>query len=255
MGKTIAVLNQKGGVGKTTTAVNVAAYLAKRGKSVLLVDFDPQGNATSGLGIDTKQLNQTVYDALVDESVDICNIVRPTHFAAQLHVLPSGADLAAAEMNLVSLPNKEYQLRRVLDGATHDYILIDCPPSLGILTVNALAAADYVLVPVQAEYYALEGIGQLIDVLQRVRTTIHPDVEMLGIVVTMHDKRTSLAGGVTTELQKYFGDKVCSTMIPRNVRLAEAPSHGKPISEYDSWSKGARAYKQLTKELLERMEE
>ncbi|HSX44533.1 MAG TPA: AAA family ATPase [Candidatus Saccharimonadales bacterium] len=244
----IAVLNQKGGVGKTTTAINVAAYLSRSGQNVLLVDFDPQGNATSGLGIDKSTINAGMYDLLVggmpaEKAVLETNVPR-------LHLLPTNAKLANAEVELVNHDQREMQLARVLQNFTQDVIIIDCPPALGLLTINALAAADWLLIPVQAEYYALEGLGQLLEVFQSVKQSLNPRLEILGVVVTMHDKRTSLAGQVSQELHKYFGDKVFATVIPRNIRLAEAPSFGKPIMEHDKWSKGARAYKSLSKELM-----
>lgn len=247
---TIAVLNQKGGVGKTTTAVNAGAYMAKAGKSVLLVDLDPQGNATSGLGIDKQNLQETLFDALFNHQI-APNILQDTGISG-LQVLPSNANLAGAEVQLVSAMQRELQLRQMLDQFTHDVALIDCPPSLGLLTVNALSAADYVLIPVQTEYYALEGLGQLLSVVQRVKEAINPSLEILGVLLTMFDSRTSLSDQVMGEVQKHFADKVFTTVIPRNVRLAEAPSYGEPISEHDKWSKGARAYKQLAKEIMQR---
>ncbi|CAN5461596.1 AAA family ATPase [soil metagenome] len=247
---TIAVLNQKGGVGKTTTAVNAGAYLAKAGKSVLLVDLDPQGNATSGLGIDKQSLNETMYDALFNHQT-APSILLDTNVDG-LQILPSNANLAGAEVQLVSSLQRELQLRQMLEQFTHDIALIDCPPSLGLLTINALSAADYVLIPVQTEYYALEGLGQLLGVIQRVKDVINPSLEILGVLLTMFDSRTSLSDQVMNEVKKHFAEKVFATVIPRNVRLAEAPSFGEPISEHDKWSKGARAYKQLAKEILQR---
>jgi len=248
---TIAILNQKGGVGKTTTAVNLGAYLAKAGASVLLVDLDPQGNATSGLGIDKQTLDSTMYDALFNHEV-APSIVADTPISG-LQLLPANANLAGAEVQLVSSLQRELQLRSMLEQFNHDIILIDCPPSLGLLTINALSAADYVLIPVQTEYYALEGLGQLLGVIQRVKEAINPKLEILGVLLTMFDSRTSLSDQVMDEVKKHFGDKVLSTVIPRNVRLAEAPSFGTPISEHDKWSKGARAYKSLAKELSDRL--
>jgi chromosome partitioning protein len=248
MSNIIAVLNQKGGVGKTTTAINVAAYLAKAGKTVLLVDMDPQGNATSGLGLDKQSFDTTVYEVLFGEA-DVAGTVKDTHLSG-LSVLPANAGLAAAEVDLANEQRREYRLKEALKGLTYDYILIDCPPALSLLSINALTAADKVLIPVQAEYYALEGLGQLLEVVQRVRGGLNPQLELMGVVITMHDSRTSLGEQVIAEVRKHFGDKVFSTMIPRNVRLAEAPSYGKTIAEHDKWSKGARAYKQLTKEIL-----
>lgn len=242
----IAVLNQKGGVGKTTTAINLGAYLAKSGRRVLVVDFDPQGNATSGLGID-KDLDSTMYEAMTSDT-SAQSIIKETEIPG-LSVLPSNASLAAAEVELVSAKERELRLRKILAPLGFDYIFIDCPPALGLLTINALAASDWVLIPVQSEYYALEGLSQLLGVVQRVRGGLNTKLELLGVVLTMFDSRTSLSEQVREELRKHFGTKLYKTIIPRNVRLAEAPSHGKPISEHDRWSKGARAYKALAKEI------
>lgn len=252
MGKKIAILNQKGGVGKTTTAVNLGSYVAKAGKSVLIADLDPQGNATSGLGIDKNRLEETMYDVLFQHEL-APNVLVNTEFD-RLQVLPANANLAGAEVQLVGALQRELQLHKVLDQFEHDYILIDCPPSLGLLTINALAAADYVFIPVQAEYYALEGLSQLLDVIERVQNAINPRLQILGVVLTMYDSRNSLSEQVQEELSKHFGNKLFTTVIPRNVRLAEAPSFGRPISEHDKWSKGARAYKSLAKEVMSRVE-
>lgn len=250
MGRTIAVLNQKGGVGKTTTAINVAAYLAKAGKSVLVIDFDPQGNATSGLGLDKGTAEVTSHEVLMG-AVPLGKAVQETN-TPNLYVLPTNAGLASAEVELVNELQRELKLKAALGTASYDYVLIDCPPALGLLTINALAAADSVLIPVQAEYYALEGLSQLVSVIQRVRQGLNTNLDILGVVVTMYDSRTSLSEQVYNELTKHFGAKMFKTIIPRNVRLAEAPSHGKPIADHDKWSKGARAYKQLAKELMQR---
>lgn len=247
MQRIIAVINQKGGVGKTTTAINLGAYLAKAGKDVLVVDMDPQGNATSGLGLDKKTADSTMYDVLFSTG-DIQSTIKETKISG-LSLLPANPNLAAAEIDLANEDRREFKLKSALANAAHDYILIDCPPALGLLTINALAAAGEVLIPVQAEYYALEGLGQLLEVIQRVRGGLNPNLEILGVVVTMYDSRTALADQVSKELKKHFGDKVLNSVIPRNVRLAEAPSFGRPISEHDKWSKGARAYKQLAKEI------
>ncbi len=248
---TIAVTNQKGGVGKTTTTINLGAYLAKAGKQVLLVDLDPQGNATSGLAINKQAIEQkTMYELLRGEA-SVPDIVLATA-QKNLHILPTVTTLAASEVELVQVQGREFVLKNALTNLTYDYVLIDCPPSLSLLTINALTAADKVLIPVQTEFYALEGLGQLIDVVSRVRASVNPHLELLGIVMTMFDSRTSLATAVKDELHKHFGPKVFSTVIPRNVRLAEAPSYGKTIAEHDKWSKGARAYKGLAREVLER---
>lgn len=250
MAQIMAILNQKGGVGKTTTTINVAAYLAKQGYSVLIVDFDPQGNATSGLGLDKQSMEFTSYDSLLgDASTE--QIIQDTSVDG-VRIIPANAGLATAEVELVGRERREFLLQAALKGLTYDYILIDCPPALGLLTVNALVAAHWLVVPVQAEYYALEGLSQLLSVMQQVRAGLNPGLELLGVAVTMYDSRTSLSEQVYNELTKHFGDKMFKTVVPRNVRLAEAPSFGKPISEHDKWSKGARAYKQLAKEISER---
>jgi chromosome partitioning protein len=249
---TIAVLNQKGGVGKTTTVINTAAYFAKKNQKVLVVDSDPQGNATSGLGLDKRQLNRTLYDVLVDPASDANNAVVSSSIKG-LDVLPANETLAAAEVDLVQTLEREKQLARVLSGVEYDTIFIDCPPSLGLLTINALTAADYVVIPVQAEYYALEGLGQLLDIVQRVRGGLNTNLELLGVIITMHDKRTMLSGQVKQELEKHFGDKLLRAEVPRNIRLAEAPSYGVSIFEHDKWSKGARAYKLVAEDLMRRL--
>jgi chromosome partitioning protein len=251
MAHVMAVLNQKGGVGKTTTAINVGAYLAKAGKKVLLVDFDPQGNATSGLGLSKETVETTSYDILFRPG-EIATAILESNVPG-LNIIPANAGLAAAEVEMVDKPSRELMLKKIIKSLDYDFILIDCPPALGLLTVNALAAADLLLIPVQAEYYALEGLSQLLSVMQRVRQGLNPDLELFGVVVTMYDGRTSLSSQVYDELKKHFGEKVFKTIIPRNVRLAEAPSHGRPIADHDKWSKGARAYKQLTKEVLKRV--
>ena len=250
---TIAVTNQKGGVGKTTTTINLGAYLAKAGKAVLLVDLDPQGNATSGLAINKSGLEQkTMYELLRGEATAV-DIILPTS-QKNLYILPTSTELAASEVELVGVEAREFVLKKALATLTYDYVLIDCPPSLSLLTVNALTAADKVLIPVQTEFYALEGLGQLIDLVQRVRASVNPHLELLGILMTMYDSRTSLSTAVQAELLKHFDSKVFSTHIPRNIRLAEAPSYGKTIADHDKWSKGARAYKSLAKEVQERID-
>jgi chromosome partitioning protein len=251
MTKVIAVLNQKGGVGKTTTAINLSAYLAKAGTSVLLVDADPQGNATSGIGLDKSAYKHTTYDMILNKST-LIDVIQKTH-VNNLFITPANENLAAAEVELGATPHREYFLKESLQNSTHDYVIIDCPPALGLLTVNALTAADWVLIPVQAEYYALEGLSQLLSVIQRVKHGLNPKLEVLGVLVTMFDKRTTLAEQVLSEITQHFGDKVFDTVIPRNIRLAEAPSFGKTIGEHDKWSKGARAYKLLAKEIENRV--
>ena len=248
MTKAIAVLNQKGGVGKTTTAINLGAYLARAGKSVLIVDFDPQGNATSGLGIDKQSIPVSSYDILGDPTL----IDKAIHETATegLYIIPTNASLANSEVELVDKAEREFCLKKALSSLTFDLILIDCPPALGLLTINALVAADRLLIPVQAEYYALEGLSQLLSVMQRVKQGLNTKLELLGVVVTMFDSRTSLSEQVHSELKKHFTTKLFKTVIPRNIKLAEAPSHGQPVVEHDKWSKGARAYKALSKELL-----
>lgn len=252
MPHTIAVLNQKGGVGKTTTTINLAAYLAKLNRSVLIVDTDPQGNATSGLGIDKQQVEAGTYQVLLGLK-PAKQAILPTNVKG-ISILGANAHLAGAESELVTQTNRESLLAQAIQGLAYDYIIIDCPPALGLLTVNALTAANWLLVPVQAEYYAMEGLGQLIDIFQRIKQAINPNLNLLGVLVTMYDSRTSLADQVVKELHQHFGEAVFTTYIPRNIRLAEAPSYGKPITEHDKWSKGARAYKQLTKEVVKRVE-
>lgn len=253
MTQIIAVLNQKGGVGKTTTTINLGAYLAKSGKSVLIIDFDPQGNATSGLGIDKHSLKSSVYDVILGR-VSAKQVIIPTSIK-DLSVLPANPSLAVAEVELVNHDQREQVLANAIAEIFYDIVIIDCPPSLGLLTVNALTASNQLLIPVQAEYYALEGLSQLLSVVQRVRAGLNPHLSLLGVVVTMYDSRTSLSEQVYQELQNHFNDKLLKTIIPRNVRLAESPSYGKPISEHDKWSKGARAYKALSKEIIRKMEE
>jgi chromosome partitioning protein len=248
----IAIINQKGGVGKTTTTLNLAAYLAKQKKRVLIIDADPQGNATSGLGLDKTTLGVTLNETLVDQS-KVSQAIQKS-IVEGVDIIPSDARLASAEIDLSANIKREFTLQKTLEGVQeYNYVLIDCPPALGLLTINALTAADLVLIPVQAEYYALEGLSQLLQVMQQVKTSYNSNLELLGVVMTMYDKRTSLAEQVYNEVHKHFDDKLLKTVIPRNVRLAEAPSYGKPISEYDKWSKGARAYKNLAKEVEERI--
>lgn len=247
MSKIIAVLNQKGGVGKTTTAINLGAYLAAAKYRVLLVDDDPQGNTTSGLGVDKNSLKSTLYDLLFSQT-EPTKVIKKTEID-NLFLLPSNAKLAGAEVELVGYERRELQLKRILGELEYDFILIDCPPSLSLLTVNALAAASDVLIPVQAEYYALEGLSQLLDVIHHVKQALNPDLNVLGLVVTLYDSRNSLSEQVKHELKKHFGAKLFDTVVPRNVRLAEAPSFGRTIMQHDGTSKGAIAYEALAKEL------
>lgn len=255
MGKIIAVVNQKGGVGKTTTSVNIASYLAsKYGKKVLLVDLDPQGNATSGLGVDKNSLKASAFNAILEQS-DF-NIVRHTTNVKSLDIIPANSDLSSAEINLAKMDGREIALKNYLTPITnnYDYIIIDCPPSLGLLFINALVAARYMIIAVQTEFYAMEGLGLLVGTIQKIQKSLNPSLSILGVLMTMYDTRTALSQQVKTEIQKVFGDLVFKTVIPRNVKLAEAPSHGMPILAYDKWSKGAKAYKNVSKEVIDRVE-
>ncbi|MDD7678102.1 MAG: AAA family ATPase [Anaerovibrio sp.] len=250
MGKIIAVANQKGGVGKTTTSVNLSAAFAEMGKKVLLIDCDPQGNATSGLGIEKDGLELSIYDALINDT-PMEEIILQTQFG--LDMVPSVMDLAGAEVELVNLDDKQYRLKKAVEliKDKYDYILIDCPPSLGHVTLNALTAADSVLLPLQCEFYALEGLSQLLSTVQLVQEQLNGDLRIEGLVLTMYDSRTNLAEQVVEEVKTHFPDMVYATKIPRNVRLSEAPSFGKPIFAYASSSKGAQAYMSLAEEVIE----
>ena len=247
--RVMAVANQKGGVGKTTTAINLGACLADRGERVLIVDMDPQGNATTGLGMDVRNLDVSIYDVVMhDLSMDDC--YEPTRFR-NLFVAPAAINLAGAEVELVPALSREFRLRRALEPVIEefDFILIDCPPSLGLLTINALAAADEVLLPVQCEYYALEGVGQLLQNVELVANSLNPRLGVSTVILTMYDARTNLAEQVAREVRAYFKERVCKSVVPRTVRLSEAPSHGEPIISYDPLSRGAIAYRELAEEL------
>ena len=254
MGKIISVANQKGGVGKTTTTINLSTFLAKKGKKVLLIDADPQGNATSGLGAE-KEVEYSTYDVLVGET-EIQEVVEKT-IIKNLYICPSNINLAGAEVELVSMMSREQRLKEKVEEIKEkfDYILIDCPPSLGLITLNAFTASDSVLIPVQCEYYALEGLGQLLNTVNLVKKHLNKNLQIEGALLTMCDSRTNLSNQVVKEVKKYFEDKVYKTVIPRNVRLSEAPSYGMPITEYDPRSKGAKSYEKFTKEFLKKNEE
>lgn len=255
VGRIIAVVNQKGGVGKTTTAVNLSACLAEAGKRVLLLDIDPQGNATSGLGVDRKAVEASIYDMLLEDMSPLAAMV-PTAVDG-LFLVPATIDLAGAEIELVPRISRENRLKKVIGPARSefDFILIDCPPSLGLLTINALTAADSILIPIQCEYYALEGLTQLMDTFRLVKEALNPGLEVEGVLLTMFDGRTNLSIQVVEDVKRFFRGKVYRSIITRNVRLSEAPSHGLPITAYDPKSKGAEAYAELARELIEHVEE
>ncbi len=252
MVKVISVVNQKGGVGKTTTAMNLAAYLAELGNFVLLVDMDPQANATSGLGFARNDLAYGIYEALAKQK-RVHDVIKNTVHEG-LRILPATSNLAGANIELVDMERREHQLGDLLGELKHayDYIIIDCPPSLGLLTLNSLVAADDLLIPVQAEYYALEGLGQLLETVELIRTHVKPEIRILGAVITMFDKRTRLSEDIMNELYKYFPDTIFRTVIPRTIRLAEAPSFGQSILHYEPHGKGAKAYERLAREILEK---
>lgn len=252
MGKIIAFANQKGGVGKTTTCVNVAAYMAMMGKKILILDLDPQGNATSGVGIRKTKDLKTIYD-LIDGEETFDEVIKPT-IVDNLFIIPSTVDLAGAEVELIQIPQREKIIKNLLAEIkdSYDFILIDCPPSLGLITVNALTATDSVIIPIQCEFFALEGLTQLMNTIKLVKEYLNPDIDIEGVVMTMKDKRYNLTNQVSNEIIKFFSKKVYVTTIPRNVRLAEAPSHGLPVALYDANSKGAEAYLSLAEEILKR---
>jgi len=250
MAKVISVVNQKGGVGKTTTSVNTAAYLAHLGRRVLLVDIDPQANATSGLGIDHDKLEHGVYEAILGEKT--LHEVAVRTLDERFHVAPATATLAGAVIEMVNLPNREFRLSQIIDEVReyYAYIIIDGPPSLGLLTVNSLVAADEILIPVQSEYYALEGLGQLLQTIDLIRQNLKPELAIMGAVITMFDRRNSLSGAVMNELYQHFPGRIFRSIIPRSVRLAESPSYGRSILNYDAKSRGGRAYEKLAREII-----
>jgi len=251
--ETICIFNQKGGVGKTTTNINLCSYLAMQGKKILTIDIDPQGNTTSGLGFDKKKIKLSMYDLLTSD-ISIRDTIKECELVNNLYLIPSKMELAGAEVELISRNNRENILKEKLKEieGEFDYVFIDCPPSLGILTINALTAADSVLTPIQCEFYALEGVGQLVNTIQLVKKSLNKTLEIKGVILSMYDNRTKLCNEVVSEVKKYFNDKVYKTTIPRNIRLAEAPSFGLPIMLYDDKCKGAEAYEELAIEFLER---
>lgn len=255
MGKIIAFANQKGGVGKTTTCINLATYVAVMGKRVLIVDMDPQGNATSGVGIDKNSKLKTIYN-VIDGDCSVKEVIQETHIQ-NLDIIPATVDLAGAEIDLVQMSSREKIVKnilgRILDN--YDYIMIDCPPSLGLLTVNALTASNSIIIPIQCEFFALEGLSQLMNTVRLIKHHLNPALDIEGVILTMKDNRSNLIAAVSREIVKFFGKKVYRTYIPRNIRLAEAPSHGEPIVTYDSSSKGAEAYLDLAEEFLKRNNE
>ena len=252
MGKIIAVANQKGGVGKTTTNINLAACLALKGKKILIIDIDPQGNTTSGIGIDKRNLNVSIYDILINDSLHPREAIYPT-CVKNMDIIPSSVKLSGAEIELVEMEAREKRLKKVIDAVKqgYDFVFIDCPPSLGLLTINSLTAVDSVLIPIQCEFYALEGVSQLMSTVELVKKNLNPNLQIQGVILSMFDGRTNLSIQVVDEVKRYFKEKVYTTIIPRNVRLAEAPSFGLPIIEYDPKSKGAEAYIDFAEEFLD----
>lgn len=249
--RTIAIINQKGGVAKTTTTINLGAYLALQNKKTLIIDLDPQGNATSGLGINRFDLSRCIYDGLID-GVNVTKLILKTNFK-NLDILPATIQLAGAEIEMVSMLSREYLLKNLIkDLYGYDYVLIDCPPSLGLLTINALTASNQYIVPIQCEYYALEGLGQLLKTVNLIKKNLNPDLELLGALMTMYNSTVNLSGQVVNEVKAYFKEKVFETIIPRNIRLSEAPSYGEPISTFAPNSKGGLAYEELAKEVISR---
>lgn len=251
--KILAIINQKGGVGKSTTAINASAALGQLGKKILLVDLDPQGNTTSGLGVEKGTIEACIYEVLLDDETALADVVLPD-VVEGVDIVPATINLAGAEVELVSEMAREHRLKDALQAAkgVYDYIIVDCPPSLGLLTINALVAADELLIPIQCEFYALEGLTKLIDSMKRVKTRLNPNLDIFGVLLTMYDGRTNLANQVADDVREYFGDKVFETVIPRTVKLSEAPSFGLPITEYDPTGKGSLAYTDLAKEMIKR---
>lgn len=254
--KIISIFNQKGGVGKTTTAINLSAYLAMQGYKILNIDIDPQGNTTSGLGFDKRTLNQSIYDVLTSD-VGLDEVMKKCELVDNFYIIPSTMELAGAEVELIDKPNRENILKEKIKQLNEkfDFIFIDCPPSLGLLTINALTLSNSVLIPIQCEFYALEGVGQLVNTIQLVKKSLNKNIEIEGVIMSMYDGRTKLSNEVVNEVRKYFKDKVYDVTIPRNIRLAEAPSFGLPIMLYDDKCRGAEAYENLTKEFLKRQKE
>ncbi|AWI07482.1 ParA family protein [Clostridium drakei] len=254
--KIISIFNQKGGVGKTTTAINLSSYLAMQGYKVLNIDIDPQGNTTSGLGFDKRTINESIYDVLTSD-VSLDEVMKKCELVDNFYIIPSTMELAGAEVELIDKPNRENILKEKIKKLNEkfDFIFIDCPPSLGLLTINALTLSNSVLIPIQCEFYALEGVGQLVNTIQLVKRSLNKNIEVEGVIMSMYDGRTKLSNEVVNEVRKYFKDKVYDVTIPRNIRLAEAPSFGLPIMLYDDKCRGAEAYENLTKEFLKRQKE